>query len=191
MALEVKIIGKTSEWQRAFASVLRYEGGYVNDPRDSGGATNLGITQGTLDRARALELVAAADVKDLTRSDAERIYRRNYWERFGCGSYAWPVNLVIFDSAVQHGAMPLIVQRALRALGEEIAADGLWGPKTQAASVRQSCRGSASFAEEILRQRAVYYRRIIEHRSDQRCFETGWFNRLRRLAKDAGVEPPV
>ena len=32
-------------WDNCFNMVLQHEGGYVNDPRDPGGRTNLGVTQ--------------------------------------------------------------------------------------------------------------------------------------------------
>ena len=32
-------------WDKSFDMVLVHEGGYVNDPRDPGGRTNMGVTQ--------------------------------------------------------------------------------------------------------------------------------------------------
>jgi hypothetical protein len=37
-----------ANFERAFALTLKHEGGYVDHPRDPGGATHLGITIGTL-----------------------------------------------------------------------------------------------------------------------------------------------
>jgi len=36
-----------SNWPNAFALMLKSEGGYVNNPADPGGRTNLGVTQAT------------------------------------------------------------------------------------------------------------------------------------------------
>ena len=47
----------------ALALVLESEGGYVDDPRDPGGATNLGITRATLARWRGRD-VSKAEVRD-------------------------------------------------------------------------------------------------------------------------------
>ncbi len=65
-------------FDRALALVLDLEGGFVDHPRDPGGATNLGITRATLAKARGRP-VSVVDVKALTRAEAGTIYRRLYW----------------------------------------------------------------------------------------------------------------
>ena len=60
-------------FKRALSFVLGNEGGYSNDPLDRGGATNLGITQSTLDRARREGIGRLPQsVKDLKREQAEQ-----------------------------------------------------------------------------------------------------------------------
>jgi len=54
--------------------VLRHEGGFVQHPRDPGGATKFGITRETLSRARGRS-VSVDDVRRLTRGEAAAIYR--------------------------------------------------------------------------------------------------------------------
>lgn len=56
---------------------LKHEGGYVDHPRDPGGATNLGITQATLADWRRRP-VTKAEVKALTVAEAIDIYRHKY-----------------------------------------------------------------------------------------------------------------
>ena len=51
--------------------VLKHEGGYVNDPDDSGGETNFGISK------RAFPDL---DIKNLTKEDAVKIYHDKYWK---------------------------------------------------------------------------------------------------------------
>jgi len=64
----------------ALALVLESEGGYVDDPRDPGGATNLGITRATLARWRG-RVVSKADVRQLGRAEAAAIYRALFWDK--------------------------------------------------------------------------------------------------------------
>lgn len=54
----------------AVAQVLKWEGGYVNDPRDPGGETNFGI---------AKRSHPDVDIGSLTREGAIAIYLKEYW----------------------------------------------------------------------------------------------------------------
>ncbi|HVL21832.1 MAG TPA: glycosyl hydrolase 108 family protein, partial [Amaricoccus sp.] len=65
------------------ADIVRREGGYVNDPDDPGGATNHGVTLGTL-RRLGLDLtgdgtIDARDVRALPPGKAAEIYLRHYF----------------------------------------------------------------------------------------------------------------
>jgi lysozyme family protein len=93
--------------------LFKHEGGYVDHPRDPGGATNLGITLATLREWRGRP-VTKQDVMDLTRNEAEAIYKDRYWNRIGGdGLFAGP-DAMLFDVAVNSGVgrarqwMPLI-----------------------------------------------------------------------------------
>lgn len=93
-------------WQRAREFVARWEGGFVNNPADPGGATNMGITLNTLTAwrtARGLPAATVDDVRNLTRSEADAIYHANYWQASGADKLPWPAALVVFDTAVLHG----------------------------------------------------------------------------------------
>ena len=82
--------------------VFRYEGGYVNDPRDPGGATNLGVTKRALEVYRG-HSVSTQDVKNLTRAEAEAIYEKNYWTPIGGGNMPIGVDLAAMDVSVNSG----------------------------------------------------------------------------------------
>lgn len=64
-------------YETAIAKVFKDEGGYTNDPKDPGGATNWGIT---INDARMYwkPNATAADVKAMPKSVAEGIYRSKY-----------------------------------------------------------------------------------------------------------------
>ena len=96
-----------NDFELALAEILRAEGGYSNDPRDPGGPTNMGVTLATARRNRLDKDgdgdVDAADVKRLTRDDAAKIYRREYWDDVGADSLPAGVDLIAFDAAVNQG----------------------------------------------------------------------------------------
>lgn len=81
---------------------LAHEGGYVDHPRDPGGATNLGVTLKTLSGWLG-RTATKAEVKALKRREVEPIYRRNYWEPAGCARYQPGADLCVFDAAVNSG----------------------------------------------------------------------------------------
>ena len=89
-------------FDQCLAIVLKHEGGYVDHPRDPGGATNLGVTIGTL-RAWRGRIVTKAEVRALTFSDVKPIYRKNYWDVVGGDSLTPGVDLAVFDPAVNSG----------------------------------------------------------------------------------------
>lgn len=89
-----------TDFDRALVFVLSKEGGYVNDPRDPGGETKFGISK---------KAYPDLTIKNLTKEDAADIYRIDYWQKAGCQELEWPLNLVVFDTAVNLG-----VKRALR-----------------------------------------------------------------------------
>lgn len=120
----------------SFQLVLKHEGGFVNDPADPGGATNLGITIGTLSDHLGRP-ATVADVRAVTKFTAGRIYRANYWDRARCDDLPVGLDYAVFDFAVNSG-----VSRAVRTLQRIIGVkdDGVIGAKTMTAIRGQDAR---------------------------------------------------
>lgn len=78
------------------------EGGYVNNPRDPGGPTNMGITIATLSHEFGRR-ATAEDVRRMDASTAMRIYQKKYWNAVGADNLPIGVDLMIFDIAVNSG----------------------------------------------------------------------------------------
>ncbi len=110
----------------ALALILAYEWGYVDDPKDPGGCTNLGITRQTLSEWRG-HACSCADVRALTRADVQPIYQAVYWGATAGDGLPAGVDLICFDGAVNQGqgAMPRMLQRAVG-----VTVDGQIGAKT-------------------------------------------------------------
>lgn len=106
-----------ANYNACLAFTLRYEGGYVDHPRDPGGATNLGVTQRTLSAWRGWQ-VSKNEVRGLTRGEAAMIYRKQYWQAVSGDALPYGVDLAVFDYAVNSG--PARAAKALqKALGTE------------------------------------------------------------------------
>lgn len=149
----------------ALHAVLKYEGGYVDDPADPGGATNMGITIGTL--SDWLGRPATKDqVRALVYPDVRPIYEKRYWAACRCGEMPTGLALVVFDSGVNQG--PGRAKRLLQqALG--VTEDGILGPQTMAAV---TAADEADLIDEMVARRAVHYASL------QSTFHLGWFRRL-------------
>jgi len=81
--------------------ILRHEGGYVNDPDDKGGETNMGITMDTWKRFSMEDLGITASsltLKNMTKEQAETIYYNHFWKTQGfCKLENTKVALMIYD----------------------------------------------------------------------------------------------
>ena len=185
------------------AHVLGEEGGYSNDPNDAGGRTNRGITEATLRAAAAQGIVSCNDVALLTRSDVEAIYRTFYWNRAHCYLLPEPLDLLMFDAAVNCGVGTAVrfLQSALSfCMGAQLAVDGVFGPAT-AKALDALKAGGFPWAKMLClafnAERMEHYVRITDGvvsdpaRKQQeirnRAFLRGWFSRLERLNEQAGI----
>lgn len=175
-------------FDKALERILKHEGGYVNHPRDPGGATNLGITQRTLDAARGQMMDAAlpANVRDLTRKQAGDIYWRFYWlpaTHIAGDNTSFALQFQLFDAYVNHSPSTVVklLQRAVRTKD-----DGVMGPQTRAArNLFAQTNGDVALAAAFLGER-------FRHWANQPTFDAfgkGWTRRgadnLAYLAEDA------
>lgn len=115
-----------STYDRALQLVLKHEGGYVDHYADPGGATNLGITIGTLSSWLGRP-ATKAEVKALKVADVAPIYRRGYWDKVRGDDLPAGVDYAVFDAAVNSGPGrgAKWLQRAVL-----VPADGVIGPET-------------------------------------------------------------
>ncbi len=120
------------------SDVVRREGGWVKDPADPGGATNFGVTIGTL-RSLRMDLdgdgaVTEADLRRLTRTQAADIFIRNYFRAPRIDRLPVALQPSVFDMQVNAGSQAVrLLQRLLTDMGFPCVADGVIGPATVAA----------------------------------------------------------
>lgn len=89
-------------YDKCLPRLLKDEGGYTNDPSDSGGATNYGIT--IADYKKYINKNGtSADVKAMSVDQAKAIYRSKYWDALGCDDLASGVDYTCFDYGVNSG----------------------------------------------------------------------------------------
>ena len=160
--------------------LLKFEGGFVNDPDDPGGATNKGITMQTF-RSCATSLLgldpSLDNLKALTDQQAGVIYRALYWNKIQGDSIALQdLANIVFDFYVNAGgAATKLLQNILNGLGAKLVVDGQIGQ----ASVQ--ALGSVD-QKEVYRQykqgRINYYQQLAQRQPTLAKFLKGWLNRV-------------
>ncbi|MCR9112518.1 MAG: holin-associated N-acetylmuramidase [Rhodobacteraceae bacterium] len=169
--------------------IVAREGGYVNDPDDPGGATNFGVTIHTM-RRLGLDLtgdgvVGVADVRALTRAQAEDIFVDHYFHRPRIAALPQVLQASVFDMYVNAGANAVkILQRLLRQMGQEVSVDGAIGPQTIAATQAAHDAAPDHIADAYGIARRNYYFRLADRRAASRKYartraggKGGWIKR--------------
>ena len=93
----------TEKFRRCDAVTAAWEGGYVNHPRDPGGATDRGVTQATYDAWRRSRGLATRPVKGVTAAEAEALFFSEFWVPCGGDTLAAGVDLATYDASVNSG----------------------------------------------------------------------------------------
>lgn len=140
-------------FKKALAFVLKWEGGYVNNPNDKGGATNKGITQYTYNSWLVSQGKPRKDVKFITQQEVEEIYYKNYWLKANCNNMSKIFAVICFDTAVNMGV----------------------GRVTEFLKVAQW-----KDVDKFLNAREYKYREFATY-GTQKIFLKGWLNRLNDL----------
>lgn len=157
------------------AEIVGREGGYVNDPDDPGGATNFGVTIGTM-RRLGLDLtgdgrVDTADVKRLTRSQAIEIFIRHYFQGPGINKLPAPLQASVFDMYVNAGGNAVkILQSLVGRFGFPTAIDGAIGPSTIGAAQAALAAAPDHLVDAYGIARRNYYYRLADRRPASRKF---------------------
>lgn len=155
--------------------IIAREGGFVNDPDDPGGATKYGVTVHTM-RRLGLDLdgdgrIDAADVRRLTRADAERIFIEHYYKRPGIDRLPQVLRTSVFDMYVNAGGNAVkILQRLLNQMGQEVAVDGVIGPQTEAGAHLAARVAPKHIADAYAIERRTYYLRLADGRPASRKY---------------------
>ena len=181
--------------------ILKWEGGFVNDPLDKGGATNKGVTiatwrqcgydktgDGKID-VDDLRMISDADVRD-------RVLRPYYWNRWKADKIkSQKVANILVDWVWGSGLNGIKYPQKI--LG--VTADGIVGPKTLAAVNNANpdmlfdsiYKEREAFLRNIVdKSVAAYEKKIGRKASDseliqhtQKRFLKGWLNRLKDIKR--------
>lgn len=156
-------------FDRSLQLVLKDEGGYSNHPNDPGGATMWGITHIDYDAYRKRKGERAQDVRRMTTTERDDIYRTKYWDGARCDELPPGVDYCVFDGAVNSG----VAQSAKwlqRAIGG-ITVDGSIGDITVTSASEEK---PADLIQSICDQRMIFLRSLRTFKT----FGNGWTRRV-------------
>lgn len=173
-----------SGFEDAFEAVVGVEGGYSNNPDDSGGPTKYGVTQAVA-RRHGYE----GDMRDYPLEAAHAVYRADYWDLLkldDVDALSDQIALEMFDTAVNTGAYYSAwwTQRILNAFNKggtlypDITADAHMGPFTIDALRRyldfRKDEGEDVFLKAFNSLQGAYYVACAEHNMRDETFCYGW-----------------
>lgn len=161
--------------------ILKWEGGFVNDPADLGGATNMGVTIGAwkscgYDKDGDGD-IDVDDLHLLTREDVvKRVLKPHYWDRWKADDIkSQSVANILVDWVWASGAHGIKIPQRL--LG--VSVDGIVGPKTLAAV---NARNPRELFDMIKIARFDFIEDICRKRPANNKFKRGWMNRINDIA---------
>jgi lysozyme family protein len=165
-----------------FPTLLKHEGGFVNDPVDPGGATNKGITMGTFQSCAKRYLgiePTLENLKALTDAQAGKIYKPLYWDKVrGDDIELQELANIVFDFQVNAGGNAAkLLQRVLNELGAQppLTVDGDIGPGTMTALTGMD--QNAAY-RRYKQGRIDYYQDLVAKRPALGKFLNGWLKRV-------------
>jgi lysozyme family protein len=180
--LEKAPFGKTnyqkSKIEKLAPIVAKWEGGFVNDPLDKGGATNMGITLNTwkllgYDKDNDGD-IDAQDIKLLSKEDFKVILRK-YWNKWNADEIKnQSIANILVDWYWGSGKWGIVIPQ--RILG--VVQDGSVGPMTIAALNKAIEKDARALFDSLFRARERFYEDIVRSNPSQKRFIKGWKNRL-------------
>ena len=144
--------------------VLEHEGGYVDDPTDSGGETKYGISK---------KAYPNEDIKGLTVERAKELYKRDYWDRFKVDNLPDRIRHIYFDMCVNMGG-----GRATKILQEACNSKNSYKIDVDGGIGKNTIKASANLEDFRLRAyRVMFYAELVMKKPEQMKFWVGWFRR--------------
>lgn len=159
--------------ERSMMLIFHHEQGFVDNPKDPGGATNFGVTIKTLSAARGRS-ASVEDVRNLTKSEARLILSNSYYRPVRFAELPSGLDHAVADFAVNSGPARA-VKELQRVLG--VTADAIVGPKTIRAAQ------AVNDIEGLIERYCIARLAFVKGLKTFKTFGRGWTRRI------TGIDP--
>jgi lysozyme family protein len=161
-------------FDKSFVLVLKSEGGYVNNPKDPGGETMMGVTKAAWS-TWLKRTILPGEMAKLTVADITPFYKALYWDKAYCNQLPAGVDYMAFDAAVNMG-----VGQSIRLLQKSLGcvADGVIGPNTMKAI---NDADTKTLIDKFSAQKEMFYRSLATFVT----FGKGWMRRVAEVKQAA------
>ena len=148
--------------------ILIHEGGYVNHPKDPGGATNKGVTQRVYDAYRTRKDKTLRSVKYIDDAEVIEIYKEQYWDKIAGNRLPSGADYAMYEFAINSGPVRA-AKFAQEILG--VTVDGVVGNVTIQAI---SDYGVQKFIQDLCHKRWKWLKTLRTYKT----FGRGWTRRI-------------
>lgn len=155
--------------------VLRYEGGFVNDPKDRGGATNKGITLNTF-RSVYGRTKSVNDLKCITNEQWRNIFISRYWNKCSADMIKDQSIANMLVDFAWHSGVTTAVKKLQKIVG--VTSDGICGVQTIGAI---NSRYAPETFNLLKAARIRYLQGIVKNKHSQARFMYGWTKRVNAI----------
>lgn len=157
--------------------ILSWEGGFANDPDDTGGATNRGVTIGTFRQMFGKDKTVD-ELKRMTESHWTAVLKKLFWDKWQADRIeSQAVANMLVDWSWHSGVYGIKIPQ--RVLG--VAVDGIVGEKTLYAVNKA---GPHDLFDMLKRERKVFFERQAKVSPVKRKYLKGWLNRVDHMGYD-------
>ena len=163
-----------NNFDRCLKLVLKSEGLYSNNPKDSGGETMMGVTKAAWS-TWLKRPIANGEMAKLTVADITPFYKALYWDKSYCNQLPTGIDYMVFDASVNMG-----VGQSIRLLQKSLGcvADGVIGPNTMKLINESKVN---DMIDKYSAQKEMFYRSLALFNT----FGKGWLSRVAQVQQNA------
>ena len=159
----------------AINRILVVEGGFVNNPSDTGGATKFGITKNVYEKFVGHK-VSLDEIKNMPIGNAIRIYKESYWDKIrGDDIDSFATAYAIFDQAVNWGPK-VAIMRAQKAL-DMVQTGTLSDTFIESLNMADE----ETFINDFLNLSSEAYKNLVQTKPSNAVFLSGWLKRVEKI----------